>query len=235
MTSFVPSVSLFAVLCAAPVWAQATPAPEPPTVVVNGTGIVKSAPDQAWVTIAAESRTKAPRDAQAQNAQAMTAVQQKLAAAGLPKDAIRTVSVSLQQEFDYANGKQTPRGYVARNVIEVRVDDLQKTGDVMDAAVGSGATSIQGLRFDVKERAALEREALTKAVADAMARAAAAASGARRVVDRVLKIEESGVREPAPPVMMYARAQAADMKVATPVAEGEIEIRAQVTVTAAIK
>ena len=166
----------------------------------------------------------------------MSAVQQKLAAAGIAKDAVRTVIVSLQQEFDYNNGRQTPRGYVARNIIEVRVDDLAKLGDVMDASVGSGATSIQGLQFDLKDRAATEREALTRAVADAMARAAAAAAGAKRTVDRVVRIDETPAVSQFRPQAAPFRTMAADAAApTTPVAEGELEIRAQVTVTAVIK
>ena len=106
------------------------------SIVVSGEGIVKATPDQAWVRIGAESRSKNSKDAQQRNAESMTAVQQKLASSGIPKDAIKTVGVDLQLEFDYANGKQTPRGYVARNTIEVRVDDLAKLGDVLDAVGG---------------------------------------------------------------------------------------------------
>jgi uncharacterized protein len=215
-------------------WAQNTPAAEPPVVVVQGEGVVRLAPDQAFVRIGAESRSRNPKDAQATNAEAMTAVQQRIAAAGVAKDAVRTVSISLQQEFDYAGGRQTPRGYVARNIVEVRVDDLTRLGDVMDASVGSGATSIHGLRFDLKQRDVHEREALKLAVADALSRAEAAASGAKRTVDRVVRIAEG-----APVTIVRPEAAAfrvaADAPASTPVAEGEIEIRAQVTVTAVIK
>lgn len=212
--------------------AQVAP-PEPPSVVVSGEGVVIAVPDQAWVRIGAESRSKVSKDAQARNAEAMTAVQQKLAALGIAKDAIRTIAIDLQLEYDYANGRQTPRGYVARNTIEVRVDDFAKLGDVLDAAVGSGATNLHGLRFDVRRREALEREALQLAVANAMGRAEALAAGAKRTIDRVIRIEESSVgRGPEMPVM------AMQMKVedaGTPVAAGELEIRAQVRVIASIK
>src|SRR5690606_29584124 len=143
--------------------------------------------------------------------------------------------ISLQQEFDYAGGRQTPRGYVARNTIEVRVDDLGRLGEVMDASVGSGATSVHGLRFDLKQRNASEREALTLAVADAMLRAEAAASGAKRTVDRVVRIAEGAPISIVRPEAAAFRVAAADQPAPTPVAEGEIEIRAQVTVTAVIK
>jgi len=213
---------------------QANP-PEPPVVVASGEGVVKAAPDQAWVRIGAESRSKNPKDAQQQNAQAMSGVQQKLAGLGIPKDAIKTVAIDLQLEYDYANGRQTPRGYVARNTIEVRVDELAKLGEVLDAAVGSGATLLHGLRFDLKKREDLEREALQQAVAAAVARAESMAAGARRAIDRVIRIEESfgGGGEPRP-MMMMDRAMA-KQEATTPVSAGEIEIRAQVRVTASLK
>jgi uncharacterized protein YggE len=217
-------------LCAFPAGAQ--PA-EPPQVVVTGEGTVKATPDQAWINIGAESRSKVSKEAQQRNAEAMTAVQQKLATFGIPKDAIKTTAIDLQMEFDYANGRQTPRGYVARNAIEVRVDDLAKLGDVLDAVVGSGATMIHGLRFDVKSRNQLTAEALQSSVKSAMAKAQAIAAGANRAFDRVLKIEELSGGEPVPMMRQYAMAARADA--ATPVAPGELEIRAQVRLTVAIK
>jgi len=208
-------------------------APEPPTVVVSGEGVVTAVPDQAWVRIGAESRAKASKDAQSRNAEAMTAVQQKMTALGIPKDAVRTLAIDLQMEYDYANGRQTPRGYVARNTIEVRVDDFAKLGDVLDAAVGSGATTLHGLRFDVKRRQALEREAMQLAVVNAMGRADALAAGARRSIDRVIRIEESSVSRGGESPVMALRMKAEDT--GTPVAAGELEIRAQVRLTASLK
>ena len=215
--------------------AQSNP-PEPPVVMASGEGVVTAAPDQAWVRIGAESRSKNPKDAQQQNAQAMSGVQQKLAALGIAKDAIKTVAIDLQLEYDYANGRQTPRGYVARNTIEARVDELAKLGEVLDAAVGSGATLLHGLRFDLKKREDLEREALRQAVAAAVTRAESMAAGARRTIDRVIRIEESfsGGGEPRPMMMMMERSMA-KQDATTPVSAGEIEIRAQVRVTASLK
>ena len=208
-------------------------APEPPTVVVSGEGVVTAVPDQAWIRIGAESRAKASKEAQSRNAEAMAAVQQRMTSLGIPKDAVRTLAIDLQMEYDYANGRQTPRGYVARNTIEVRVDDFTKLGDVLDAAVGSGATTLHGLRFDVKRREALEREAMQLAVANAMGRADALAAGARRSIDRVIRIEESSVSRGGEAPVMAMRMKAEDA--GTPVAAGELEIRAQVRLTASLK
>jgi hypothetical protein len=210
--------------------------PDLPVVVVRGEGIVRMAPDRALVRVGAESRAREPKEAQTSNAAAMSAVLQKIAGAGIPKDAVRTLVVSLQQEFDYSGGKQTPRGYLARNIVEVRVDDLARLGEVLDASVSSGATTIQSLSFDLKDRTKFEREALTLAVADATSRADAAASGARRTVDRVIRIDEvvGPVIRPSQSAAFRVSADAAAAS-STPVTEGEIEIRAEVTLTAVIK
>jgi uncharacterized protein len=207
-----------------------------PVIVTTGEAVVKVAPDRGWVSIAAESRARSPREAQRANADAMAAVLAKVKGAGLPADAIRTSSYDLQPEFDYNNGKQTLRGYVARNTVEVRVDDIGRVGEILDLAVGSGATNVSGVRFDLKDRAAAEREALRKAVADARTRAEAAASGANLKVDRVLRIEEQrGSVEPPRPMMMMRQSAGAMESAQPPISPGELEVRATVTLTAAIR
>lgn len=224
--------AMVALLLAASI-ASAQTANDPPAVVVSGAGVVKVAPDQAWVRIGTESRSKVSKEAQQRNADVMTAVQQKLTALGIPKDAIRTVGIDLQPEFDYQNGRQTLRGYVARNTIEVRIDEFGKVGDVLDAAVSSGATNVHDLRFDVKNRDAIEQQALQRAVTDGMAKANTIAGAAKRAVDRILRIEENFVGGPQPVERAVMMRMAADAS--TPVAAGEIEVRAQVRLTVAIK
>lgn len=220
-------------LCIATSSSAQTPVAEPPQIIVTGEGVVKATPDQAWVQIGAESRSKVSKEAQQRNAEVMTAVQQKISSFGIPKDAMKTVVLDLQPEFDYANGKQTLRGYVARNTVEVRVDELSKVGDVLDAAVASGAATIHGLRFDVKARREAEQAALQAAVKDALAKAQAVASGAQRAIDRILRIEEVSAGGPVPMMKQFSMAARADAS--TPVAPGELEIRAQVRLSLAIK
>jgi uncharacterized protein len=226
---------VFALAVQAP--AVAAIATESPVIVTTGEGVVKMAPDRVWVTIAAESRAKSPREAQRANADAMKAVLDKLTALRLPPEAIRTSGYDLQPEFDYVNGKQSLRDYVARNTIEVRVDEITRAGEILDAAVGSGATSVSGVRFDLKDRNSAERQALREAVADARGRADAAAAGAGMKVDRVVRIEEQrvGMPEPRPMYAMARQSMSAEANAAPPIAAGELEVRATVTMTSSIK
>jgi uncharacterized protein len=209
---------------------------EPSSIVVSGEGVVKVTPDQAWVRIGTESRSKNSKEAQQRNAEVMAAVQQKLTALGIAKDAVKTVGIDLQPEFDYNNGRQTLRGYVARNTVEVRVDDFAKVGDVLDAAVASGATNVHGLRFDVKNRELVEEQALQRAVTDGLGKAQTIAGAAKRAVDRIIRIEEQFVGGGGPqPMMERAMMSRMAADAPTPVEAGEIEIRAMVRVTVAIK
>jgi uncharacterized protein YggE len=206
-----------------------------PVVVVTGEGVVHATPDRAWITVGAESRASSAREAQRRNTDLMTPVLDKLRAAGVPPDAIRTVGYDVQYEWDFVNNKRVGRGYVARNTVEIRVDSVERVGELLEIAGGSGATTLGGIRFDLKERSKLEREALRLAVADARAKADAAAAGAGRAVDRVLRIEEHGAAT-SPPIPMartVAFAQAADA--APPISVGQTEIRATVSVTASVK
>jgi hypothetical protein len=230
------ALAVGAALLALPATAQSDEEQKPPSVVVGGEATVQAAPDRAFVTVAVESRDKNPSEAQRDTTTAMDAVRKKLAAAGVTAEQIKTVAYDLQLEFDYDRGRRIPREYVARDAIEVRLDDVSKVGPVIDAAVAAGATTIGGVRFDLKEREALEREALRRAVADARARADAAAAGAGVSVASVLRIEEQRVFTPPPvPMMMKTAVAAAEAAPETTISAGEIELRAQVTLTVALK
>jgi uncharacterized protein len=214
--------------------AQAGPAAPPnlPTILTTGEAIVRRAPDVAYLTLAVESRAKSSREAQRQNSDALAGVQRQLANSSVVREAQRTLGLWLEQEFDNVNGRRVARDFVARNTLEIRIDDLARAGEIADAVVQGGATSLNGIRFDLKDRAAVERDALRAAVVDARARADAAAAGAGGTVDRILKIEDSRTEAPPPrPVMM--RAEAAPPS--TAIEPGFIEIRAQVALTVSMK
>lgn len=231
----ITALTLLATTAASAQTPMPSPSSEGPVVVTLGEGVVKRAPDRAWVTIAAESRAKTPGEVQKLNADAMSAVMQKLKGVGLPAEAIRTAAYELRPEFDYVNNRQTLRGYLARNAVEVRVDDLPKLGEVLDVAVGAGATSVSGIRFDLKDRSSAEQMALQRAVGDARSQADTAAQAAGMKVERVVRIEvHRDAPMPPPRPMMAMRAEMA-VSSEPPMAPGELEIKATVTITAAIR
>ena len=225
-------------LGAAPALAQSQ-SPEPPTpaIVATGEAILKRAPDRAWLTIATETRDDDASDARRRSAEVMSQVQESIRDAGIAADAIRTVGFSLMPEINYDDGRGEIRGYVVRNRIEVQVDDLDRLGDVIDAARTGDNTglSIVGPRFGLRDELAAESEALRMAVEAARERAEAMAAGAGRSLGPVIRIEEM------PQVRPYAMPEVATMRMSaaadadTPITPGEIEVRASVTLSAEIE
>jgi len=234
--SAVCAAALFAFATAAS--AQTPPAQAEPVIVAQGEAILTVPPDRAFVSIAAEGRAQKTADAQQIAAQAMTSVQSALKRLGLPADAIKTTGYIVQPEYDYNQGRQSFRDYLARNTIEVRVDDISKLADVIDTTGASGAASMSSLRFDVKNRDAVERDALKKAVQDATERAQAIAAGAGKSVGNIVRIQEQRVSGPS--AVRYDIAGGGGgrgglAQVSTPVTPGEIELRAIVMLTVAIR
>jgi uncharacterized protein YggE len=227
--------ALLAVMSAAPLAQTPVPTvgqPGPPVVVAEGDAIVKRAPDRAWLTLATETREPRVADARRRGAEAMTALQAALRAVGVPADAIRTTGFTLMPEMEWDNGRGTVRGYLVRNQIEVRVDDLDKLGEVIEAANSYRSTSVSlsGPRFDLKDRAAAERDALRQAVEAAVTRAQAMAAAAKGTLGAVVRIDDRGSPGGGPEPYLRTMAMRADA-VETPISPGDIEVRGLVSVT----
>jgi uncharacterized protein YggE len=208
-----------------------------PVVVTQGEAVIKRAPDRAWLTVASETRDARAERARSLSAEGMTALQAALKAAGLADDAIRTTGYSLTPEMDWKSGRGVVRGYVVRNQIEVRVDDLDRLSAVIDAATTSRGASLSmiGPRFSLKDEASAQAEALRNAVTSAMARARAMAMGAGRTLGAITRIEDHNLGGAAPPEPRMMRMAAADASTPTPITPGELEIRALVTLTVELR
>jgi len=218
--------------------AQAQPLP---SIVAQGASVVKAAPDQAWATVAVETRDAKAPEARRLAAVAMTSVMAALKSAGLPADAIKTTGFSLNPDYEYVSGNPRMRGFIVNNQVQVRIDDVTKVAEVLDAVGGltlaaSSNLTIANLRFDLKDRAQLERDALRLAVEDAMANVKAMAAGAGVAIGRISRIDQMGgspkFQEMQQPMMAMARDGAA---VSTPISPSEIEIRSAVVLTVEIK
>lgn len=229
------SILTFTTALPVPVHAQAT-APAGAVVVTHGEAVLQRAPDRAWLAVSVETRDAKAAEARRKNAEAMTAVQGMLKASNLPADAIRTTGYSLAPDMDFANGRSTLKGYIVRNDIDVRVDDLDKLSsllDVINVQKGIGLTVV-GPRFDLKNSQSADNDALRQAVEIAMARAQALAAGARRSMGAVIRIEDQeSASLPRPIPMMAMQAKSADMS--TPITPGQIEVRASVTLTVELR
>lgn len=208
---------------------------QPRTVAVGGTGRVTTAPDVVELRLGVAVTRPTAGAAQAEAAAAMTAVLGALREAGIDDRDLRTEGLSLQPVMDYRNdGPPELRGYELRNGVVARLRDLGRLPAAIDGAIAAGATTLDGVRYDVEDRAAAEAAARDAAVADALAKAAALAAAAGAALGPVLSVVEGHDAPPMPfPVARGAKLMAMDAA-PTPVEAGESEIVVTVQVVVAL-
>jgi hypothetical protein len=174
--------------------------------------------------------TQAPAAAQAlaANRHAMERLLQALGALGVGARDIQTTNISVSPLRRQGREGQPPEitGYEVTNQVRVKVRDLSRLGRVLDQQVGQGANLVYGIQFGQQEPGPLRDEARKRAMADARRKAELYAAAAALKVGRVVAVQEAGAVSPRPEM-----APRVTMSAAVPVAPGEQEIQASVTVT----
>ncbi|NPA92629.1 MAG: SIMPL domain-containing protein [Chloroflexi bacterium] len=204
------------------------------TLRVTGSASVVATPDVAYITLSVHTEDKKAAAALEENNTLANKVYQTLARYGVEKKDIRTLDISLRQRERYdKNGNLIARYYTVDNTIQVTVHDLDNLGKVLDAVVQSGANRLQGIRFDVSDRAALLEQARLEAVRQAREQASAIAQAAGAELGDVQTISFQTI---APVVdrgdiMMEAAPKAASV----PVSGGQMQITATVQMTFALR
>lgn len=201
------------------------------TIVVNGTGRVTVQPDTADLRLGITVTRPSVGAARLEAARTMDEILDALDDAGVDEDDVRTSLLSVQPRYDYRDGRSPVlAGYEIANAVEVSVRDLGALGAVVDGTLGAGATSMDALTFRLADPAPAEREARTRAMAEARSRAEVLAEAAGLTIDGVTDIVE-GAAVPPPMPLPKAERMAMAVDVATPVVNGTLEVAVTVTVT----
>ena len=192
-----------AAIAAAPAAAQEVPialAPGEVLLQVQAEGEHRSRPDVMTVTAGVVSTGRTAKEALAGNAAAADRVVEALRMQGVTPEDMRTSELTVDPQIDPADQERAdaedrePRivGYLAKNQLEVRLRDLRRAPDVIDALFKAGANSIGGPRFALSDPLPAQREARRAAVAQARVEADTYAEALGMRVLRVLRVSERG-------------------------------------------
>lgn len=194
---------------------------------VTGQGEARVAPDLATIQLGVTTQAASAAEAMRQNSTQQTAVIEALAGAGIEGADVQTSGLNLNPLMDYAEGRApSVTGYQASNMVSVRVRDVARLGEVLDAIVAAGANEINGINFIRDDSSATEDEARREAVADARHKAEVLAEAAGLTLGPVLVLRDTPAMEGPRPMMMEARGAADAAKV--PIAAGEVALSAMV-------
>jgi uncharacterized protein YggE len=230
------AVGLAAVVDTAGAQQQPVP-PREQSIRVTGVGEARAKPDQAIADFAVETVAATAQQAAAENAQRMQRVIEALVRAGVARDRIETRDYNVFPDYDPQPRPDAVepriRGYRVMNTVGVTLDDIERVGTVIDAALAAGANRVNGVRFGLRDPQAFRQRAIDDAVRRARAdgEALAAALGLSLGMVREAYTADIGAVQP----MMMERLQMADAGAsATPINPGEQTVRATVVVIYAI-
>ncbi len=174
---------------------------------VTGTAEVTAIPDTAMVSLGINKSSPTVESAQEQVNQVINKITLDVKNLGVEEKDIKTTNYTVNPDYDYVDGRQTPRGYTVSANISVTLDSIEKANNAIDIATRDGATQVGGVQLVINddERKELEKKARKEAIAKAKEKANDIARDAGIKLGRIVDVQESG--EGSPPVA-YDRMQA---------------------------
>ncbi len=206
---------------------------------VSADGRSVRTPDLAVFNAGVTTQAKTAAAALGENAERMNAVIAALKGSGIADRDIQTSNLSVNPVYSQPRADEAGNvssepvitGYQASNQVEVRQRKIGNYGKTIDTLVSAGANQVSGPAFQLDNPDLASDEARIDAIKKARARAELYARAAGLTVRRILTISEGGGYAPQP-MMVYARAEKMMSSAApSPVAAGELQIGATVTVT----
>ena len=130
--------------------------PSEQTISVTGSATASSDPDTLIVVLGVESEAKTANESLSKNSNSLNSVISALTNSGISKDDIQTSNFRIYPLYDSVkdsngNYQQILIGYRVSNIISIQTDKIGSAGDIIDAAVSSGANRVDNVSFQLSE------------------------------------------------------------------------------------
>ena len=205
---------------------------------ISGHGEARVSPDLVVISLGVTTQAETAGRAMQENSARQQSVLDMLTSAGVDQSDIQTEGVVLNPTMRYPDGGEPPSitGYMAQNMLTVRVTEIERIGEVLDSIVTAGANEMRGISFIREDSEAAEDDALRAAVADAQHRAEVISDASGLTLGPVMFMGEprDSVIAP-PPLAMRVMDSAADQAQAVPVQGGEVAFQSVIEVTYALR
>ncbi len=135
------------------------------TMTLIGKGLVTAEPDTAILRLGVETTGSDLTTAQEENARLSQAVLQALSKLGIQD--IQTFQYAINRLIEYEGNNRIDKGYSVRNILEIRMDQTDQIGLIIDTAVRNGANVVDLVSFEVSDTYTYYLQALNLAVINA--------------------------------------------------------------------
>ncbi len=194
------------------------------TMTLTGQGQINAVPDMAVIRLGVETAGDDLSAIQTENAQLSQAVIDFLRSSGISD--VKTYRYSVDRRYEYENGNQIDRGFTVSNIFEIRLEEMERVGAVIDGAIANGANTVDFISFEISDVQSYYQQALNQAVINAMDKADSLAVllGLTAAPVPVKIIENSA------PVMPFSQRVLSERTFTTPIEPGNLTIEAYVSV-----
>ncbi|MBD3286033.1 DUF541 domain-containing protein [candidate division WOR-3 bacterium] len=135
------------------------------TIYVTGTAEVMVTPDICYLSLAVETFHKEIGQAYKENNEITNKVKKAIEAEGIEKKDMQTTGFYISPIYDYDDyDRQELVEYSVSHYLTVKIRDLDKVPEILDAAVKGGATSVDNVSFTVENPKDYTQEAREEAV-----------------------------------------------------------------------
>lgn len=188
---------------------------------VSGRGEVLGTPDTLTITLGVAVLRPDVSTATGDAADLAERLIAALTNRGVAEQDIQTANYSIYPEYDWSNNEQRLVGYRVNNTVTAKIRDLDKAGEIIDAATAAGGDDVvvNGLNFSLEDNDELIVAAREAAWQDALTKAQQLASLSGTTLGSPLSISESFSSQ-SPPIY-YERAEAAADAAFTPIQPGQ--------------
>ena len=217
-------------------FAQSPPVQERNLIFTEGVAKVMGQNDSAKISIAVVTDGKNLEQISAENARKtkqILKVIKRLDSTGLK---LETSNYRVTPQKDYKARPPEIKGYEVYNAIEVTLENMEpenlstRCSKIVGQALENGANTIHTINFYIKNRASLEKEALTQATKEAIARAETLAQAAGVQLKRIATLSTHPIQPPPRPNRYRTALMESDAaEGAPPIEIGESQIRVQVS------
>ena len=198
---------------------------------VSGEGKVSVPPDVALINVGVQAQAATVKDVQNLLNSNINRVSEAIKKMGVDQKDIQTTNYNINPSYDYTGSSQRITGYTASSNLSIKVRQIDKVNEVIDASTASGANQVGGISFEVDDKTKAENEAREKAVAEAKRKAEQASKIAGFKLGRIINYNENFIGGPIPMPIRAMSADIAQEVTPTEVEPGSSEIKITVTLS----
>lgn len=160
-------------------------------ILVTGSATVQSPPDLATLQVGVQSFAETAQQATADNNLKVEKIITSLKNKGLTDKDMETNSFNISPQREYKNNKPpVVIGFNVTNMLAIKIRDLDRVGELMQATIDNGANTINGLTFSIEDPTPLRQKARRAAMEDALSRAEILAEAIDVEVGKPISIQE---------------------------------------------